>query len=90
MIAKSQKDYLVLRKGDRGLCKDRKVILSEKLTSQVFSDGIVIYQVIVKITCINTRGWRPHKSNLWRYKIDQLVEDFITQMALLSIQILFN
>ncbi|WMV36860.1 hypothetical protein MTR67_030245 [Solanum verrucosum] len=44
MIAKSQKDYLVLRKGDRGLCKDCKVTPSEKLTSQVFSDGIVIYQ----------------------------------------------
>ncbi|KAG5606742.1 hypothetical protein H5410_028234 [Solanum commersonii] len=33
-IAKTQIDYLLLRKGDRGLCKDCKVIPSENLTTQ--------------------------------------------------------
>ncbi|XP_049399974.1 uncharacterized protein LOC125864075 [Solanum stenotomum] len=32
--AKTQIDYLLLRKGDRGLCKDCKVIPSENLTTQ--------------------------------------------------------
>ncbi|KAH0668323.1 hypothetical protein KY285_029529 [Solanum tuberosum] len=33
-IAKTQIDYLLLRKGDRGCCKDCKVIPSENLTTQ--------------------------------------------------------
>ncbi|KAG5600776.1 hypothetical protein H5410_032146 [Solanum commersonii] len=32
-VAKTQIDYLLLRKGDRGLCKDCKVIPSENLTT---------------------------------------------------------
>lgn len=33
-VAKAQIDYLLLRKGDRGLCKDCNVISSENLTIQ--------------------------------------------------------
>ncbi|KAG5573068.1 hypothetical protein H5410_062834 [Solanum commersonii] len=33
-VAKTQIDYLLLRKGDKGLCKDCKVIPSENLTTQ--------------------------------------------------------
>ncbi|KAG5597061.1 hypothetical protein H5410_038293 [Solanum commersonii] len=33
-VAKTQIDYFLLRKGDRGLCKDCKVIPSENLTTQ--------------------------------------------------------
>ncbi|KAG5586166.1 hypothetical protein H5410_046600 [Solanum commersonii] len=33
LVAKTQIDYLLLRKGDRGLCKDCKVIPSENLTT---------------------------------------------------------
>ncbi|XP_055824252.1 uncharacterized protein LOC129892698 [Solanum dulcamara] len=34
MVARTQIDYLLLRKGDRGLCKECKVILSENITTQ--------------------------------------------------------
>ncbi|XP_060200282.1 uncharacterized protein LOC132628518 [Lycium barbarum] len=45
-VAKTQIDYLLLRKGDKGVCKDCKVILSQNLTSQ---HKLVVMDLEIKI-----------------------------------------
>ncbi|XP_009587941.1 uncharacterized protein [Nicotiana tomentosiformis] len=47
MVAKTQIDYLLLRRSDRGLCKDCKVIPSETLTSQ---HRLLVMDVDIMIT----------------------------------------
>ncbi|KAG5585502.1 hypothetical protein H5410_045936 [Solanum commersonii] len=62
-IAKTQIDYLLLRKGDRGLCKDCKVIPSENLTTQ---HKLLVMDLEIKRVLGVARGnFGGHRGDWW-------------------------
>ena len=78
---KSQIDYFLIRKSDRSLCKDCKVILGESLVPQ---HRILVMDVYIQkckrkdvfTSCPKTKWWNFKGENLAKFKNQLAKEDF--------------